>query len=199
MSKYENENLVCLFGSNSVSEIEKKVDSILDKKMAELMVKKHNQHLLSAPTESNGATAITRTSISLEDGRESSAVSSVCGKARGIENNEDIVTLSLIRSTFKAIDLVESLPTLSKDQRIIDVVPENDELRIGFSQKKKEFKHRFDKTLSDKQLKTIQEMSVQRGINITSLCDKMFNKQLKELSSAEAHEVFEYFKDSSKK
>jgi hypothetical protein len=135
----------------------------------------------------------------LADGREASAISAVSGQMRGIDNNEDIVALSKMRASFDAIRLVEKLPILSKDQQIIDVVPENGELRIGFSQKKKEFKHRFDKTLSDKQLKAIQEMSVQRGINITSLCDKMFNKQLKELSSAEAHEVFEYFKNSSKK
>ena len=197
MSKYENENFIALFGSNSVSQIEKKVGSILAKKMAELGAKKHDQYLLSAPTESNGATAITRTSISLVDGRESSAVSAVCGKVRGIENNEDVVTLSLIRSNIEAIDLIENLPALSKDQQVIDVVPEKTEIRIGFDQNK--YKHRFDKTLSDSQKKVIQDMSVKRGINISSLCQKMFNKELKELSSAQAHEIIQYLKDPNKR
>lgn len=198
MSENKN-NFISLFGSSDISQIEEKIDAIMAKKLDELKAKKFNQFLLSPPTGSNGSTAISRSSISLADGREASAISAVSGQMRGIDNNEDIVALSKMRASFDAIRLVEKLPILSKDQQIIDVVPENGELRIGFSQKKKEFKHRFDKTLSDKQLKAIQEMSVQRGINITSLCDKMFNKQLKELSSAEAHEVFEYFKDSSKK
>ncbi len=194
-----NNDFITLFGSSDISQIEEKIDAIMANKLDELKAKKFNQSLLSPPTGSNGSTAISRSSISLADGREASAISAISGQMRGIDNNEDIVALSKMRASFDVIRLVEKLPILSKDQQIIDVVPENGELRIGFSQKKKEFKHRFDKTLSDKQLKTIQEMSVQRGINITSLCDKMFNKQLKELSSAEAHEVFEYFKDSSKK
>lgn len=195
----ENKDILSLVKSNDISQIEEKIEAIMTKKLAELKAKKFNQSLLSPPTGSNGSTAISRSSISLADGREASAISAISGQMRGIDNNEDIVALSKMRASFDAIRLVEKLPILSKDQQIIDVVPENGELRIGFSQKKKEFKHRFDKTLSDKQLKAIQEMSVQRGINITSLCDKMFNKQLKELSSAEAHEVFEYFKGSSKK
>lgn len=198
MSK-NNNDFVALFGSSDISQIEEKIDAIMAIKLGELRAKKFNQSLLSPPTGSNGSTAISRSSISLADGREASAISAVSGQVRGIDNNEDIVALSKIRASFDAIRLVEKLPILSKDQQVIDVVPENGELRIGFSQKKKkEFNHRFDKILSDKQLTTLQEMSVQRGKNINSLCMSMFNKDLKKLSSAEAHELIQHLKDPKK-
>lgn len=93
--------------------------------------------------------------------------------------------------------MIENLPALSKDQQVIDVVPEKTEIRIGFNQNK--YKHRFDNTLSDSQKKVIQDMSVKRDINISSLCQKMFNKELKELSSAQAHEIIQYLKDPNKR
>lgn len=195
----ENKDILTLVKSNDISQIEEKIEAIMTKKLAELKAKKFNQFLLSPPTGSNGSTAISRSSISLVDGREASAISAVSGQMRGIDNNEDIVALSKMRASFDAIRLVEKLPILSKEQQVIDVVPDNGELRIGFSQKKKEFNHRFDKTLSDKQLKTIQEVSVQRGKNINSLCDSMFNKELKKLSSAEAHDLIQYLIDPNKK
>lgn len=106
--------------------------------------------------------------------------------------------LSLVTwSTFEAIDLIENLPALSKDQQVIDVVPEKTEIRIGFDQNK--YKHRFDKTLSDSQKKVIQDMSVKSGINISIFFRKMFNIEFKEIFSYQAHDNVQHLKDPNKK
>lgn len=176
--------------SNDNSADSKLTEFIL-RKAQELKIRKFKQDLAVVPTEQNGHTAVASTTVVLDDQREFKQVNCIYGKKHGIQDVERLVSESLARATYLAIDLVQDL---SSTPQVIESAPvaNNEFFPAGAPQQQKEFKHRHDKVISPKQLETIRKMAHQRRLNPEDYVKRnMGARELNKLNSAQANEVIQ--------
>ena len=159
------------------------------RKAQELKIRKFGQDLPVVPTEGNGYTVITKTTVVLDDQREFTKIHCICGQKHGIQDVEQLVFESLASSTVQAIEMVEHLPV--SDQVIMNASAGNEFFPASASQKK-EYKHRRDMLISPKQFKTIQDIAKQKRLHPETYVKKhMGSRELNALNRAEANEVIQ--------
>jgi hypothetical protein len=175
--------------SNDNSADSKLTEFIL-RKAQELKIRKFGQDLAVVPTEQNGHTVVTSTTVVLDDQREFKKVNCIYGKKHGIQDVERLVSESLARATYLAIDLVQDL---SSTPQVIESAPvANNEFFPAGAPQQKQFKHRHDKDISPKQLETIRKMAYQRRLNPEVFVkNNMGQRELARLNSAQANEVIQ--------
>ena len=174
--------------SNDTSADSKLTDFII-RKAQELKIRKFGQDMPMAPTERNGFTVVTKTTVVLDDQREFTKLNCICGQKRGIHDVERLVFESLSRSTSQAIELVQHLPAASK---VVETAPvASGYLPAGAPQQQKVYNHRHDKPMSDTQKNKILEIVGQRKLILRDLIPDICGKGFNQLTSADAHKVIE--------
>jgi hypothetical protein len=175
---------------NNNSSADSKLTDFILRKAQELKIRKVGQDMPMAPTERNGFTVVTKTTVVLDDQREFTKLNCICGQKRGIQDVETLVYESLARSTAQAIGLVEHLPAAPK---VVETPPVASRfVPAGAPQEQKVYNHRHDKPMSPKQLKTIRDMAKQKLLHPeTFVSDNMSSRELSKLNSAEANEVIQ--------
>lgn len=168
---------------------EARLNNYIQRKAMELKIREVHQDLQVGPNERNGYTAITKATIVLDDDREFTKVHCICGAKRGINDPERLAFESSARSTIKAIEAIESL---TPSPKVVDIVPvASRHFPASVPQQKKEYKHRRDRKISEKQIETIRSMSIQRRRNPDDMANQICDKNLQQLNSAEANEVIQ--------
>lgn len=148
---------------NNNSSADSKLTEFILRKAQELKIRKFGQGLPVVPTERNGYTVVTTATVVLDDQREFTKLNCICGQKHGIHDVEQLVFESLARSTSQALDLVQHLPA---DPQVIESAPvvKNEFFPAGAPQQK-QFKHRHDKEISQKQLQTICDMARKKRLH----------------------------------
>ena len=174
---------------NNNSSADSKLTDFILRKAQELKIRKVGQDMPMAPTERNGFTVVTKTTVVLDDQREFTKLNCICGQKRGIQDVEKLVFESLSRSTSQAIELVQHLPAASK---VVETAPvASGYFPTGASQQRKVYNHRHDKAMSDTQKNKILEIVGQRKLELRDLIPDICGKGFNQLTSADAHKVIE--------
>lgn len=175
---------------NNNSSADSKLTEFILRKAQELKIRKFGQGLSVVPTERNGYTVVTTATVVLDDQREFTKLHCICGQKHGIHDVEQLVFESLARSTSQALDLVQHLPAAPQVIESAPVV--KNELFPAGAPQQKQFKHRHDKEISQKQLQTICDMARKKRLHPESYVKKhMDGRELKNLNSAQANEVIQ--------
>ena len=165
-----------------VRDIESRAADYVCKKSQELKIKKFKQALQSPPSAATGSFAVAHTDICLEDGREVSCAGYASAAHYQTDSPELLCSLAVADSTVKAISLIENLPGPCRAVHDVSVS----------AQGKKEYRHRHDKKISKSQFDCLTKMALDKGLNPHSIATNLKDKPVRELSSADAHEVIQW-------
>ena len=101
--------------------------------------------------------------------------------------------MAVADSTVKAISLVENLPGPCRTVHDVPASPAQGSADVTVSaQGKKEYRHRYDKKLSKNQFDCLNKMALDKGLNPHEITMKLKDKPVRELSSADAHDVIQW-------
>lgn len=174
-------------------DIESRMAEYVCKKSQELKIMKFKQAVQSPPNDATGSVAIAHTDVCLEDGREVSCPGYASAAHYQINSPEMLCSLAVADSTVKAIALAENLPGPSRIvQGVPDSQPQGPVVVPVSAPEKKEYKHRHDKKLSKEQFDCLNKMALNKGFNPHEIAIKLKEKSVRELSSADAHDVIQW-------
>lgn len=176
-----------------VRDLESRMADYVCKKSQELKIMKFKQAVQSPPNQATGSVAIAHTDVCLEDGREVSCPGYASAAHCQTNSPEMLCSLALADSTVKAISMVENLPGsyLPVHNGPASSSPGNVEVSVSVPGKK-EYRHRYDKKLSKNQFDCLNKMALDKGLNPHEIAKKLKDKSVRELSSAEAHDVIQW-------
>ncbi len=176
-----------------VRDIESRAADYVCKKSQELKIKKFKQALQSPPSAATGSFAVAHTDICLEDGREVSCAGYASAAHYQTDSPELLCSLAVADSTVKAISLIENLPGPCRTVHDVPASPAQGSAAVSASaQEKKEYKHRHDKKISKSQFDCLTKMALDKGLNPHSIATNLKDKPVRELSSADAHDVIQW-------
>ena len=185
--------------ANHVRDIEKGLADYVHKMASELKISKTEHELLFVPCEKTGDTAIAKSNIGLADGRQVSRIGYASAQRYQSTNVELLVSLAVADATVKAISSVESLPSPCGGVFDLPVSPVQENVQISIpvaAPEQKEFKHRHDKRISDKQKEYLTNMAKCKQFNPQEIAVRLKGKSVKELSSADANDVIQWIKNN---
>jgi alpha-D-ribose 1-methylphosphonate 5-triphosphate synthase subunit PhnG len=189
--------------ADHVREVEHNLSEYVQDKAKELRIVQIRQEVSHLPSASTGDTACAHARVRLQDGRESDGMGYASAARYKTENVELLATVAMADATVKAIRGVECLAAPA--QEVIDVPLQQVSKAApapsapASSAQKKEYKHRFDKKLSAGQLKLLNDMALERGLNPYELAQRHKGKGSNSLSSAEAHELIRGLREGTLK
>lgn len=181
--------------ANHVRDIEKGLADYVHKKASELKISKTEHELLFVPCEKTGDTAIAKSNIGLADGRQVSRIGYACAQRYQSTNVELLVSLAVADATVKAISSVESLPSPCGTVHDVPVFQAQKSMEVSIpvpAPEQKEYKHRHDKKISKGQFDCLTKMALDKQLNPHEVAVQLKSKSVKELSSADAHDVIQW-------
>lgn len=176
-----------------VRDIESRMADYVCKKSQELKIMKFKQAIQSSPSEATGSVAIAHTDVCLEDGREVSCPGYASAAHYQTESPELLCSLAVADSTVKAMSMVENLPGSCLAVHNGSASPSQGSVEVLVSTpRSKEYRHRYDKKLSKNQFDCLNKMALDKGLNPHEIAMELKEKPVRELSSADAHDVIQW-------
>jgi hypothetical protein len=176
-----------------VRDIESRAANYVSKKSQELKIVKFKQSLQSPPSAATGDVAFAHTDICLEDGREVSCAGYASAAHYQTNSPELLCSLAVADSTVKAISLVENLPGPCRTVHDVPASPVQGGADVSVpAPGKKEYRHRHDKKISKSQFDCLTKMALDKDLNPHTIATNLKDKPVRELSSADAHDVIQW-------
>ena len=176
-----------------VRDIENRAADYVSKKSQDLKFVKFKQSLQSPPSAATGGVAFAHTDICLEDGREVSCAGYASAAHYQTDSPELLCSLAVADSTVKALSLIENLSDSCRTVHDVPASSSQGSADVSVSaQGKKEYRHRHDKKISKSQFDCLTKMALDKGLNPHSIATNLKEKPVRELSSADAHDVIQW-------
>ena len=146
------------------------------------------------PSPSNGHLAVVTSSVITHQGQFSGIGAATPEILDGSTSPQTLLDKAYQESLRRSVSVASIAP--SADNRTIDVTPVSQgSQQNGNSQKN--YKHSPNKPITPKQQKALEGMAMQNGTTLSAVAHETIGKPVNQLSSKDAHELFQKFNDQS--